>query len=363
MPPTTDSAVTRADPIARSTADATKVGRWWQPGVRNGTVIGGLVIVAALLLNATDIVAITAPLRDLPAALAISAAVHLPQILMTALAWQTLVPGTLRPSAGTMMLLRWYRESAGTLLPAGALVGQVAAARLLMRSGVTADLAGATATIDLTLEVVAQVLFTLAGLALLSGRGSSGGMAGVAAAGFGIAASCAMALLGVQWLPRLRWVGARLAPLASRWPALRLHRVTSLYREVRCLHAQPRTLATALCCHSTAWAIGAFEVVGVLGLLGRTVSFADGLIIESVAQALRNGGFMLPGAVGVQEAALVGASALVGIPLAPALTVALVRRTREVLTSLVGLLAWQRSEATWRNTRAAAAFVAGQENG
>ena len=72
---------------------------------------------------------------------------------------------------------------------------------------------------------------------------------------------------------------------------------------------------------------------------------------------------MLPAAVGVQEAALVGASALVGIPSPPALTVALVRRTREVLTSMVGLLAWQRSEATWRNTRATVAFVAGQENG
>ena len=77
--------------------------------------------------------------------------------------------------------------------------------------------------------------------------------------------------------------GVRLAPLASRWPALRLHRLTSLYREVRCLHAQPRSFATALCCHSTAWAIGAFEVVGVLRLLGRSVSFVDGLIIESVA--------------------------------------------------------------------------------
>ena len=50
-----------------------------------------------------------------------------------------------------------------------------------------------------------------------------------------------------------------------------------------------------------------------------------------MAQALRNAGFMLPGALGVQEGALIGAAALVGVPPAPALTVALVRRTREVL--------------------------------
>ncbi len=337
------------------------ISRWWQRGVRNGTVIGGLVVVAALLLHATDIVAIAAPLRDLPAAVAISAAVHVPQFLMTALAWRTLVPGKLRPSVGIMVLLRWYRESAGTLLPVGGLVGQVAAARLLMRSGVPGDLAGATATVDLTLEVVAQVFFTLAGLALLLGRGRAGGMEGVAAAGVGIAASCAVALLVVQWLPRHRWVGARLAPLASRWPALQLHRLAALYRAVRCLHAQPRTLAAGLCWHSAAWAFGALEIVGVLGLLGRPISFADGLIVESVAQALRNAGFMLPGAVGVQEAAMVGAGLLVGIPSPQALTVALVRRTRELLTSMAGLLAWQRSEATWRTNLVP--VPSGQEEG
>ena len=174
---------------------------------------------------------------------------------------------------------------------------------------------------------------------------------------------CALALLAVQWLPRHPWVGARLAPLASRWPGLRLHRLAALYRAVRRLHAQPRTLAAGLCWHSAAWAFGALEIVGVLGLLGRPISFADGLIVESVAQALRNAGFMLPGAVGVQEAAMVGAGLLVGIPSSQALTVALVRRTRELLTSTVGLLAWQRSEATWRSSALPVASILGEEQG
>ena len=86
---------------------------------------------------------------------------------------------------------------------------------------------------------------------------------------------------------------------------------------------------SALGWHGAAWALGALEIVGVLGLLGHRLSLADGLIIESMAQALRNAGFMLPGALGVQEGALIGAAALVGVPPAQALTVALVRRTRE----------------------------------
>ena len=70
----------------------------------------------------------------------------------------------------------------------------------------------------------------------------------------------------------------------------------------------------------------------MLGLLGHPVSLADALVIESLAQALRNAGFMLPGALAVQEGAIIGAAALVGVPPAAALAVALVRRAREVVS-------------------------------
>ena len=72
-------------------------------------------------------------LAELPACIAISAAVHLPQILLTAMAWRTLLPAGSGISAAAMARLRWFREAASALLPAGALVGQAAAARLLTR--------------------------------------------------------------------------------------------------------------------------------------------------------------------------------------------------------------------------------------
>ena len=96
--------------------------------------------------------------------------------------------------------------------------------------------------------------------------------------------------------------------------------------------------------HSLAWVIGALEIAGVLWLLGVEVSLADALVIEALAQALRNAGFLLPGALAVQEGAIIAAAALVGVPPGPALAVALVRRAREVAFSLPGLAAWQRAE-------------------
>jgi uncharacterized membrane protein YbhN (UPF0104 family) len=100
--------------------------------------------------------------------------------------------------------------------------------------------------------------------------------------------------------------------------------------------------------------------MAVLGLLGHPVSLADALVIESLAQALRNAGFMLPGALAVQEGAIVGAAALVGVPPTAALAAALVRRAREVCFAVPGLLAWHRSE-TRSMPPAAPAAARGQE--
>jgi putative membrane protein len=319
---------------------------WWRRGFRNGTLLGLLVLGAFLALHRADLPALGNALSEVPLAIAISAAVHVPQIVMTALAWRALVPAPVQPSRGAMNRLRWYRESAGTLLPAGGLVGQVAAARLLARLGVPADVAGATATVDLTMEAVSQVLFTLLGLGLLIAGGHADGTTGVAAFGVAIAAVCAAALIVVQLLPRQQWLDARLRRLARRWPRLRLRWLADLHRAVLCLHADRRALAAALLWHGAAWLLGAAEILAVLDLLGHPTSLADALVIESMAQALRNAGFMLPGALGVQEGAIVGAAALVGVLPAPALAAALVRRTREVLMAMPGLLAWQRSEAS-----------------
>ena len=328
---------------------------WRKRGIRNAIVLGGLALATALMLNSGSIVTVGATLRDLPTALAISALVHLPQIVLAAMAWRTLVPADLRPSVRAMGLIRWYRELAGTLLPAGGVIGQVAAARLLTRQGVPGERAGATATVDLTLEAVSQVLFTLTGLALLLDRHQVGSVRNIAVLGASVSAGCGLALLVTHWLLRRHWVDRQFERLAARWPSLKLQGVRSVCRAVVSLHAELHILAGALCWHSAAWALGAIEIVSVLTLLGQPIGFADGLIIESMAQALRNAGFMLPGAIGIQEGALVGAAALVGVPPVPALTAALVRRTREIMMGLPGLLAWQRSEMTRRDPVAVAA--------
>jgi putative membrane protein len=314
---------------------------WWRRGVRNGVGMGFLALAAILLLNNEELPGLGRVLAELPGCIAISAAVHLPQILLTAMAWRALLPAGSRIPAAGMARLRWFREAVSALLPAGALVGQAAAARLLTRRGVPADLAGATATVDMTLETVSQLVFTLAGVGLLL-AGGDGAFVGVTAAGLGVAAAGAAAMVVAQ--RHLGPLERLLTLLARRWPALHPEWIGRFQQEVLRLHADWRGLTASLLWHSAAWVLGAFEIMGVLGLLGHPVSLADALVIESLAQALRNAGFMLPGAFAVQEGAMVGAAALVGVPPAAALATALVRRTREIAFAVPGLVAWHRSE-------------------
>ncbi len=315
----------------------------WRRGLRNGAIIGLLALAAVLMLNGEDLPGLGRILAELPAGVAVSAAVHLPQILMTALAWRALLPpGAGRPSPGAMVLLRWFREAANTLLPAGALVGLAAAARLLARRGVPGEVAGATATVDLTMEAVSQAVFTLVGVGLLLAGAAEPALAGAAAAGLCVAAAGAVAMVAAQ--RHLGSLERLLERLARRWPALRPDWLRDLQGAVLRLHADRTALAASFLWHGAAWAIGAVEIMAVLGLLGHPVSLADALVIESLSQALRNAGFMLPGALAVQEGAIVGAAALVGVPPSAALAAALVRRAREVCFAVPGLLAWHRSE-------------------
>jgi len=318
---------------------------WWRRGVLNGVLLGSLALGAVIALNYSEIPGLTRILADLPLAVAISAAVHMLQILFTALAWRALLPPEQRPSIATMMALRWYREAANALLPAGAILGQAAAARLLARQGVPGNMAGATATVDITLEAVSQLFFTLAGIALLLAGREAGGLAGFALAGLGIALAGAAAMVAVQRRLPLSLIERGMARLSRRWPAIRPDAIRDFQAAILALHANWPRLAAAMLFHTISWVLGAVEILGVLWLLGHPITLADALVVEALAQALRNAGFLLPGALAVQEGAIIGAAALVGVPAAAALAVALVRRSREVVFSLPGLLAWQRAES------------------
>ena len=86
------------------------------------------------------------------------------------------------------------------------------------------------------------------------------------------------------------------------------------------------------------------EVLVALRLMGFPVSYGEALAIESVGQAVRAVGFLMPGALGVQEAGFIAVCAPYGIPAPEALALSLVKRVPDIALGLPFLFAWHAHE-------------------
>src|SRR5262249_8620441 len=108
---------------------------------------------------------------------------------------------------------------------------------------------------------------------------------------------------------------------------------------------RPARLAAAILVHLCVWFVGALEVLVALRLMGFSVFYGEALAIESVGQAVRAAGFLMPGALGIQEAGFIPVCAVYGIPAPAALALSLVKRVPDITLGLPFLFAWHTHEA------------------
>ncbi|MGH9806845.1 MAG: lysylphosphatidylglycerol synthase domain-containing protein, partial [Terriglobia bacterium] len=92
--------------------------------------------------------------------------IYLVCLLLCAAGWRLLILDAPRHAILICVWARWLRESIGNLalIPTA---GEIAGARELSLHGVRSGMAGASTVVDLTLELLSQIVFTLFGLALL----------------------------------------------------------------------------------------------------------------------------------------------------------------------------------------------------
>jgi putative membrane protein len=100
------------------------------------------------------------------------------------------------------------------------------------------------------------------------------------------------------------------------------------------------------------WIVGTAEVWLALRFLGHPVDWVDALLLESIGQAIRGAAFAIPGSLGVQEGGYLLLAPLVGLPPEAALALSLVKRARELLLGVPGLLYMHFSERSWQRRRA-----------
>ncbi len=271
------------------------------------------------------------------------------------LSWRVLLARYARPSFARLFWIRWVADSVNTLLPVARVGGEILRAHMLYRRGVDAAAAGASVMVDVTAGIFAQLIFSVVGaiaFVVIVGGGAS--------AAFNLSVGMALFAVGVAVLYVVQRSGlfSRLARFAeggvdgATWEKLTGaaiefdSAVAALYRNNR---------PVALCCawRIVGWVSGTAEVWLILYFLGHPVSLGEAFILESLGQAARSAGFMVPGGIGIQEGGLVLVGSYLGLTPELALALSLAKRAREILIGLPCLILWQAGEGRdlWRRQR------------
>jgi putative membrane protein len=265
-----------------------------------------------------------------------------------------------RPRAGLGFLL-WIalvREAVNRLLPAAGIGGEVAGVRLARVR--IPDTAGVTASVIVEVLLTIAVLYLFCGLGVVLMARIAGGSNQV----WVIAASLLLSLplpLLAWWLLRGGQAFQRLERFALRafgektLAALQIDGAmpgAALDTAIARLMQQRPRLLRALAWQLLSYLLGSFETWYALRLLGHPVDVETAIAIEALSQAARHAGFMVPAGLGVQEAAVLLFGVLAGVGGEVALSLALVKRMREIVLGIPALLSWQwfeaRSLRAWR---------------
>jgi putative membrane protein len=305
------------------------------------TLAGIALIIALIALEGIPLVAQV--LVSARWGILVVAMLHLSTTLLCAGAWGVLMSGTWRDRLLSLFLFRWIREGINSLLPVAQVGGVVMQARLLTLRGVAGDLAGASVVVDLTLEVAALFMFALLGVGLLTAGAEA---QSATALGFGVALGfpAILGFFAVQRLGVVRWLARLSERLARREGWASPAALLALDHAIHALYRNRGRLAAAASLHFVAWLLSAVEIGVLLRFMGQPVGARAAVIVASLGYAVRGAGFLVPGALGIQEGGFMFLATLVGIPAPVGLALSLARRVRELLLGVPALLLWQMIE-------------------
>ncbi len=269
--------------------------------------------------------------------------------LLDAIGWGALIEAAAHPGWPRLLWLRYLGNSVNTLLPVAQVGGEFVRALLLARGGVAASRAGAGVVVDLTLGLATLVVFAALGvvIAVLGPRGDGGG--GDTVLGAGIATLVFAGLVGgFLWAQRKGLFGAMAHAIGgftvgARWLAV-VGGAEALDREIDALYRRPRAIGHCAFWRLVGWLVGVLEVWAILWFLGLEASLAEALVLESLGQIIRNAGFAIPGALGVQEGGFLAVALLLGMGPEVGLAISFAKRARSLVVGLPILLVWQLSE-------------------
>jgi putative membrane protein len=272
---------------------------------------------------------------------------HLVPMMACVLGWQALLPGRIKAGKLFFLYVLWIRASINNLMPVARIGGEIVSVRVMMKHGIRKAPAIASTVVEITTSVIAQFVFVLLGVTLFLMRVSDNSL--TAQLLWGVVISLP-AIGGLVYVQRIGFFGLfeKLFTLLFRdkWKkfagsAARLdHAVRTMYRR----------RGKAFYCfvmQFISWALCGVEIWLALMFLGHPLPLIECMMIEALIQATGSAAFLVPGALGVQEAGFLLFGSMLGLTPEIAAALAVIRRCRDLLLYVPGLIVWQIQEGRW----------------
>ena len=255
--------------------------------------------------------------------------------------WWLLLPVGTPLRLPPALLLRFVREAVNTLLPLTQIGGDIVGARVATFWGIAGALAAASIIVDVLVQAVTQLLFAVLGLATLVALGVHTTVTWMAAAGLALSIPALGGFYFVQRRSGQRILQFLLTRLKgdSNWRVLGT--VDAVYQSLSAIYARRSRLAASTAVHLAGWLVGTAEIWIVFHWMGHPLSISEALVIESLIQAVRGAAFMIPSALGAQEAGLILLCGIFGIAPEQALALSLIKRAADLMIGVPGLIALQ----------------------
>lgn len=269
---------------------------------------------------------------------------HALPLLLDAQAWRLLLG-----RSASLAYLWWVatvREAVSRLLPVASIGGEFVGVRLARWKVDETGLVCASVIVEVLVTLAVQYVFAALGLVMIVAQTGHDGL--LATVGAALLLSLPLPVVVFLLLRRgglfhaiERW-SARL-PMSAHWNVERIGGA-QLDAAIDALLREPRLLLRAFVWQFAGYLLGASEVYVALWMLGHPVSIGGAIAVEALTQAARHAAFFVPSGLGVQEAVVVLLARMFGVDEQTALSLALVKRMREVLFGCVALASWQAAE-------------------
>jgi putative membrane protein len=219
----------------------------------------------------------------------------------------------------------------------------VVGVRAVRQGGVSEPVAVASQIVDLMTEMASQLIYTIFGaamlLALLLHATSLQSLLWTAGAALALGA-LGLAAVGFLHGRGLDLIGA----LISRWIKDTQARADAVKTVIREIYTTPWRPVLGFALNALCWVLSGAGAWVALNLMGFQVALWKILTLESLMTVVKSVAFITPGALGIQEGAYVLSASVFGLPPEATLSLSLLRRAKDLVIGIPGILAWQWSE-------------------